>query len=169
VAETEAEAYAKYRALREHVSYEGTLTLVSGWTGIDFARYRPEEELNYVQTNAGQGTLEYLTSGDSSKKWTLRDMADWLGVGGGSFVGSPEQVADSLQEWMEETGLDGFNLTYALAHDSFKDIVELVVPELQRRGVYRRDYERATLRENLFNQTAYLPDTHPGAAFRNLA
>jgi long-chain alkane monooxygenase len=168
VAETEAEAKAKYQELRQHVSYEGTLTLASGWTGIDFGKYRPEDELNYVQTNAGQGTLEYLTSGDSSKKWTLRDMADWLGVGGGSIVGSPEQVADSLQEWMEETGLDGFNLTYALAHDSFRDIVELVVPELQRRGVYRREYERATLRENLFSHSPHLPDTHPGAAFRKL-
>jgi len=167
VAETEAKAKAKFANLREHVSYEGTLALVSGWTGVDFGKYQPDDELNYIQTNAGQGTLEFLTSGDPARKWTLREMVNWVGVGGGSMVGSPEQVADSLQEWVEETGLDGFNLSYAIAHDSFRDIVDLVVPELQRRGVYRKEYQAATLRENLFHRSAHLPITHPSAIFRN--
>jgi hypothetical protein len=149
------------------VSYEGTLALVSGWTGVDFGKYQPDDELSYVQTNAGQGTLEFLTSGDPARKWTLREMVNWVGVGGGSIVGSPGQVADSLQEWVEETGLDGFNLSYAIAHDSFRDIVDLVVPELQRRGVYRKEYQAATLRQNLFHRSAYLPIAHPGAIFRD--
>jgi alkanesulfonate monooxygenase SsuD/methylene tetrahydromethanopterin reductase-like flavin-dependent oxidoreductase (luciferase family) len=167
VAETEAKAKAKFANLRQHVSYEGTLALVSGWTGVDFGKYQPDDELNYIQTNAGQGTLEFLTSGDPARKWTLREMVNWVGVGGGSIVGSPEQVADSLQEWVEETGLDGFNLSYAIAHDSFRDIVDLVVPELQRRGVYRKEYQAATLRQNLFHRSAYLPIAHPGAIFRD--
>ncbi len=168
VAETEAKAKAKYAELREHVSYDGTLALVSGWTGIDFGKYQPDDELRDVGTNAGQGTLEFLTNADPTKRWTLREMADWIGVGGGAIVGSPEQVADSMQEWVEETGLDGFNLSFALAHDSFSDLVDLVVPELQRRGVYRENYGSGTLRENLFNQSGHLPETHPAAVFRHL-
>ena len=69
------------------------------------------------------------------------------------IVGSPSQVADELEEWVRDTGIDGFNLAYALTPESFSDFVEFVIPELQRRGVYKREYAPGTLREKLFGQT----------------
>ncbi len=73
-----------------------------------------------------------------------------------------------MQAWLEETGADGFNLGYALMHESFSDFVDLVVPELQRRGVYKQDYRPGTLREKLFPALgAKLPASHPAAAFRH--
>jgi hypothetical protein len=64
---------------------------------------------------------------------TVHELADWVGIGGFGplLVGGPSTVADLLQEWVEETDVDGFNLTYAVAHETFADIVEHLVPELQ--------------------------------------
>jgi hypothetical protein len=69
---------------------------------------------------------------------------------------------------LEEAGADGFNLGYALMHESFADFVDLVVPELQRPGVYKEEYRPGTLREKLFPTLgAKLPASHPAAAFRH--
>ena len=81
-------------------------------------------------------------------------------------VGSPQEIADELQSWVEETDVDGFNLAYALTHESFADFVDLVVPELQRRGVYKTDYAEGSLREKLHGGGARLADPHPGARYR---
>ena len=63
------------------------------------------------------------------------------------IVGSPQTVADALAGWMRETDIDGFNLTRLVAHESLRDFVDLVVPELQSRGIYKEDYAPGTLRE----------------------
>lgn len=82
-------------------------------------------------------------------------------------AGSPVQVADAIERWVAETGLDGFNLRQFLTPGTAEDFVEYVVPELQRRGLYRTRYEETTLRERLFGAgRARLPDTHPAARFR---
>ncbi len=82
-------------------------------------------------------------------------------------MGAPEQIADALIEWVEATDIDGFNLAYAVTPESFEDFVELVVPELQRRGIYKRDYRPGTLREKLFGAgRARLVPPHPAARFR---
>ena len=65
--------------------------------------------------------------------------------------------------------MDGFNLAYALTHETFIDVVELLVPELQKRGVYKTEYAPGTLREKLFGEGARLPEIHPGAGYRDLA
>ena len=85
------------------------------------------------------------------------------------FVGGPPTVADILQEWVEETDVDGFNLAYAVTPETFEDIVEHLVPELQRRGAYKRDYAPGTLREKLFGRGARLADDHLASHYRNLA
>jgi Coenzyme F420-dependent N5,N10-methylene tetrahydromethanopterin reductase and related flavin-dependent oxidoreductases len=82
------------------------------------------------------------------------------------LVGSAETVADELQSWVEETDVDGFNLAYALTHESFSDVVELLIPELQKRGVYKQDYAPGTLREKLFSAGPQLQHPHPGAGYR---
>jgi hypothetical protein len=106
---------------------------------------------------------------DPNRKWTVREVAEFAGIGGmgAVVVGSPSSVADQLQAWVDETDLDGFNLAYAVTPESFTDFVELVVPELQRRGVYKRDYQDGTLREKLYGRgRPRLPESHPAAAYR---
>jgi long-chain alkane monooxygenase len=84
------------------------------------------------------------------------------------FVGSAATVADILQEWVAATDVDGFNLAYAVAHETFEDVVRYLVPELQRRGVYPTGYAPGTLREKLFGGSARLPDEHPAAQYRDI-
>lgn len=84
------------------------------------------------------------------------------------FVGSAATVADILQQWVEATDVDGFNLAYAIAHETFEDVVTHLVPELQRRGVYPTAYKPGTLREKLFGADALLPSNHPAARFRDI-
>ena len=168
VAPTESEAQAKYDDYKQYVSYDGALALVSGWTGIDFGKYNPDDRVEYIENDAVQSATESLTTSDPDNIWTVREVANWVGIGGLGpvVVGSPSQVADALQGWAEETDVDGFNLAYAVTHETFRDFVDLVVPELQRRGVYKKEYRPGTLREKLFGQGARLSEEHPGAAYR---
>lgn len=118
-----------------------------------------------------QSSLEAYAAIDGGGLKTVRDLADWVGVGGFGplFVGSPSTVADLMQEWIEETDVDGFNLTYAVAHETFADVAGYLVPELQRRGVFKHDYAPGALREKLFGAGAGLGEDHPAALYRNLA
>ncbi|OLP52901.1 5,10-methylene tetrahydromethanopterin reductase [Rhizobium rhizosphaerae] len=169
--ETDAEAKRKFDEYRRYVSYEGALALISGWTGLDFGQFSPDEVLRHRQTNAVQSAVETFTTIDPGREWTVREMADWVGIGGFGpvFVGSPETVADLLQEWVEDTDVDGFNLAYAVTPETFEDAVNLLVPELQKRGVYKKDYRPGTLREKLFGRGDRLAAPHPGAGYRDLA
>jgi hypothetical protein len=121
-----------------------------------------------VETNAIISAVDALAEGDPDKKWTVEELAAWGGIGGmgPGFVGSPATVADILQQWVAETDVDGFNLAYAVTPETFEDIVNLLVPELQRRGAYPTGYAPGTLREKLFGGGATLPDDHPGARYR---
>ena len=149
VDETDDKARAKFEDYKRHVSYDGALVLMSGWSGIDFGQYAPADPVKKVETNAIVSVVEHLANGE--KEWTIDELARWGGIGGLGpvFVGSPATVADILQQWVAETDVDGFNLAYALAHETFEDVVKHLVPELQRRGIFRKDYEGRTLRENL--------------------
>ncbi|CAB3730087.1 Dimethyl-sulfide monooxygenase [Paraburkholderia sediminicola] len=165
---TSADAHAKHADYRRYTSDEGALALMSGWTGIDLSKYDLDEPLRYIESNAVQSAVEALSSADPTRVWTVREIAKWGGIGGlGPLsVGSPQEIADELQSWVEETDVDGFNLAYALTHESFADFVDLVVPELQRRGVYKTDYTNGTLREKLHGGGPRLAEPHPGAAYR---
>jgi FMN-dependent oxidoreductase (nitrilotriacetate monooxygenase family) len=164
VASTDAEAAAKLDEYRSCIDYEGALVLMSGWTGVDLSAYRPDQELRAMKTNANQSALESFTISDPSRRWTIREIAEFVGIGGRGpvMVGSPTTVADELQQWLKETEIDGFNLAYVVMPETFENIVDLLIPELQRRGVYKKDYRPGTLREKLFRQGPYLPETHPG-------
>ncbi|MDM8099538.1 MULTISPECIES: LLM class flavin-dependent oxidoreductase [Oceanobacillus] len=163
IGSTEEEALAKYEDLTDHVSYEGTASLLSGHTGIDFSKYNPDQYIEDIQTEAVQGNLDMYTK-DPNKKWTLREAVKNHGLGNGTvkFIGTPEQIADRMEEWAFEGDVDGFNIAQTYSPDTFREFVDLVVPELQKRGIYRTEYEGKTLRENMFgNGTPHLPDNHP--------
>lgn len=165
---TEAEARRKYDDFFEQVSYEGALALLSGWSGIDFGRYDPDRELEYVETNAVRTLMQMFVKTDARRRWTLRDLAKYVGIGGGGpvLVGTPEQLADALQDWID-VGVDGFNLAYAITPGTFEDFVDGVVPVLQQRGMMQHEYQDGTFREKLFGQgRARLTDPHPAAEAR---
>ncbi|MBV8226508.1 MAG: LLM class flavin-dependent oxidoreductase [Verrucomicrobia bacterium] len=165
VAPAEKEALAKLHEYRSHIDYEGALALMSGWTGVDLGKFGLDEELRPANTNANQSALESFTTGEPNRRWKIRDIAEFVGLGGRGpvVVGSPSQVADLLQQWVEETDVDGFNLAYAVMPETYEDIISLLIPELQRRGVYKKEYRPGSLREKLFGQGPYLPASHPAS------
>jgi len=86
-----------------------------------------------------------------------------------AIVGTASQVADELQAWVEETGVDGFNLSRTVVPESYEDFIDLVVPELQNRGLYKTSYEDGALRHKLFGEGDQLPERHAAASFRRRA
>ncbi|XXO69192.1 LLM class flavin-dependent oxidoreductase [Acinetobacter baumannii] len=168
--ETDAKALAKFKEYQSYGSYDGALTLLSGWSGVDFSQYQPTDKVEYIQTNAIQSLLDSYVNADPERVWTIEEIANWNSLGGNGpvLVGSAETVSDALQQWVEDTDVDGFNLAYILAHQTFADVVEFIVPELQKRGVYQTSYAQGTLREKLFGAGPYLPENHRGAKYRNL-
>ncbi|OLV82341.1 LLM class flavin-dependent oxidoreductase, partial [Acinetobacter baumannii] len=167
--ETDAKAQAKFKEYQSYGSYDGALTLLSGWSGVDFSQYQPTDKVEYIQTNAIQSLLDSYVNADPERVWTIEEIANWNSLGGNGpvLVGSAETVSDALQQWVEDTDVDGFNLAYILAHQTFADVVEFIVPELQKRGVYQTSYAQGTLREKLFGAGPYLPENHRGAKYRN--
>ncbi|MDC5296351.1 LLM class flavin-dependent oxidoreductase [Acinetobacter baumannii] len=168
--ETDAKAQAKFKEYQSYGSYDGALTLLSGWSGVDFSQYQPADKVEYIQTNAIQSLLDSYVNADPERVWTIEEIANWNSLGGNGpvLVGSAETVSDALQQWVEDTDIDGFNLAYILAHQTFADVVDFIVPELQKRGVYQTSYAQGTLREKLFGAGPYLPENHRGAKYRNL-
>ena len=151
VAETDAEAQRLLSEYLEYASPEGALALMSGWTGIDLAALGEDGLLEDQPSEAIRTTVEAFSSADPSRRWTVRELAEYAAIGGDGpvFAGSPTTVADQLEEWADETGIDGFNLAAAVVPETFDQIVDLLVPELQRRDRYKRAYTPGTLRHKL--------------------
>ncbi|WP_028934619.1 LLM class flavin-dependent oxidoreductase [Pseudonocardia spinosispora] len=167
-APTDEVAHARYESYRRLVAYAGAMARYSGWTGLDMSQFDPDVPFAHVRTNAGQTMVDLFSRMDPDKQWTPRDIAEFIGIGGTgpTLVGSPSTVADELIHWMTETGIDGFNLGHAVKYRDIADFVELVVPELQRRGVVWSEYEGPTLREKLYGPgTVRLRGDHPGSRF----
>jgi len=170
VGRTEREARDKLRDYQSYINPEAALAMFSGWTGIDFSKYDPDEPIRYLKLDAGiSSALEGFTIGDPNRVWTVGELARHNAIGGRGpvFVGDPQQVADELENWIDATDLDGFNLSYAVTPEAYIDFADLVVPELQRRHRYKTAYQPGTLREKIHPENqALLPARHPAAAFR---
>jgi len=166
--DNDAEAQAKLGDYRRYADLEGALTLLSGWTGVDFSRLDPDQIVQHVESEAGRTALENITRADPSRTWTVRQAAEHVTIGGIGpvFVGSPATVADQLEEWIDETDIDGFNLAFAVRPETFADVADLLVPELQRRGRYKTTYREGALREKLFGGSPRLQAPHVGASYR---
>jgi hypothetical protein len=110
-------------------------------------------------------------SNTTGAPWTPRRLGMQLALGGlhPCPVGSVQEVADVFEEWVNVADCDGFNIAYVTNPSSFEDVVELLVPELQRRGMYWDDYKvpRGTFRENLMGEgSAKLRADHYGSSFK---
>lgn len=165
--ETEAKARQKYEEYFEQCSYDGGMALLSGWSGVDFGQFEPDQPIEYIETNAFRTMLHSFTEGDPNRKWTMRDVARFVGIGGAGpvLVGTPESIADQFEDWID-AGVDGFNLAYTTTPGSFVEFVDGVVPILQKRGRMQKEYRSGTLREKLFGKGAKLQSPHPAALDR---
>ncbi len=163
VAPTDAEARLKLETCRRYASPEGALALFSGWAGVDVSAIQSDRQLDQFASNAIQGLLTFFKDVDPERRWTMADIGEFMSVGSimPKIVGSPQTVADELERWMDEGEVDGFNLVPVTQPGGFRDFVDLVVPELQRRGRMRPRYETTTLREHYFGPGhARLPGGH---------
>lgn len=170
-AETDEAAKAKHQDYARYTSLEAGLALFSAWTGVDWAQYDLDAPLEYIETNAGRSFLAALTGIDAERKWTVRDTAEYIGLGGmhPKIVGSAKTVVDELERIADESGIDGFNLAYVVSPGSFEDFIEHIIPELRARGrLQDRAATPVTLRERVLGQPR-LRDDHPGALFRDPA
>jgi alkanesulfonate monooxygenase len=167
VAPTDEEAQAKLADYRQYADPEGALTLMSGWTGVDFSKFDADQVVEHVDSEAGRTALENITRADPDRRWTVREVAEHVSIGGIGpiIVGSPATVADQLEGWIDETDLDGFNLAFVVRPETFVDVVAMLVPELQRRGRYKTTYRKGALREKLFGHPRLGPE-HPAASHR---
>lgn len=163
---TDAEATAKYDLFRSYLDAEGMLTLFSGWLGSDLSAYGPDDPLRIVSNDAVQSIAESLGQGD----WKIRDLLEKLALGHPPvLVGSPAKVADDIEQWIEETGADGLNLGHVVTPTSYEDFVDLIVPELQRRGVYKTEYTDGTMRNKFFGRGDRLAPSHHGTQYTSAA
>jgi len=166
---SEEKAKAKYEDFLQYASDEGALVFMSGWMGIDLSKYDLDEPVGNVPSNAIQSVVaNYAESAANGEEFTVRDMGRLGAIGGlGPFlIGSGEQIADQLQEWVDETDVDGFNLAYAITPGTFEDVVEHVIPVLRDRGVYPSEYAPGSLRQKLHGRGDRLPAEHHGSTFR---
>ncbi|MDO5513237.1 LLM class flavin-dependent oxidoreductase [Corynebacterium sp.] len=155
VGRTEEEAREKQRALNELLPVADALRGLEYFIQQDTSGWdldAPVPELPPLEEFTGpKGRYATILRIIESRQPTVRELLGYLAAGGGhaTFVGTPEQIADEMQRWVEEGGADGFNLMPPSLPAGIEDVVDLVVPVLQERGVFRRAYSGATLREHL--------------------
>jgi FMN-dependent oxidoreductase (nitrilotriacetate monooxygenase family) len=161
---TTKEAEEKYADYKQYASREAGLAHFSASTGIDYGAYDLDAPVAYGKSNA----IESATKVAEQRGWTRRSLLELFDLGGRypAIVGDASHVADTLQGWIDDTGVDGFNLSRTVVPESYEDLVDFLVPELQNRGVYKTAYAEGTLRHKLFGEGDRLPARHAGAQFR---
>lgn len=151
VGETVAEAQAKRVYLDSLVHYDSGIASLNGALGYDVSGFDPDGPLPEIPlTNAGHSSRERVIALAQRENLTIRQLAQRIGSYGGlAFVGTPQTIADEMEQWLIEEGSDGFNIMFPFLPEGLNDFVDKVVPELQQRGIFRKEYEGKTLRENL--------------------
>jgi alkanesulfonate monooxygenase len=151
VGETVEEARAKRAKLDSLVHYANAIGSLSIALGHDASKFDPDEPLPEIpESNASKSGRQRAIDLARRENLTVRQLAQRLGgYAGLAMVGTPVTIADEMEAWLDGGGCDGFTVMFPYLPMGLDDFVNLVVPELQRRGVFRREYEGATLRENL--------------------
>ncbi|ESY99215.1 hypothetical protein X737_39255 [Mesorhizobium sp. L48C026A00] len=151
VGESIEEARTKRAKLDSLVHYESGIASLSIALGHDASGFDPDQPLPDVpETNASKSGRERVIELARAENLTVRQLAQRLGgYSGLAYVGTPQIIADQMEEWLFSDGSDGFNVMFPYLPAGLDDFAEKVVPELQRRGLFRREYEGSTLRENL--------------------
>ncbi|MCF5222764.1 Xenobiotic compound monooxygenase, DszA family [Pseudomonas syringae pv. tagetis] len=154
VAETEALAKQKFESFQDLVEPQVGVALLGRMLGnFDLSGYPLDGPLPELPlTDSGQRSRQkLLTELADQENLTLAQLGRRIAGGRGhySLIGTPAQIADELQIWFEQGAADGFNVLVPHLPGGLEDVAQLLVPELQRRGLFRTEYEGTTLRENL--------------------
>jgi len=174
IGRTRQEARDRYEQLQALIHPDAGLHALSRMLSMDLSNVNIEGPLPDVDTTKlTQSRAVGIVETARKENMTVRDVYEKLVVNKGHrhLIGTPTEVADNLQEWFEAGGVDGFNVMPAQFPDGLNDFAELVIPELQRRGLFRTAYEGTTLRQHLGVPTpvwgAALPTNTPRAAVSN--
>jgi len=148
---TQEEAERKLKLLDSLVHPDSSLPNLSMRLGVDASAFDLDGPLpNLPPSNQSQSAQEALVKVARERNMTVRQLAEFVGgYGGLKFVGTPQRIADSMQEWLETDASDGFNVMFHTVPEGLDDVVDLLVPELTRRGVFRAAYTGTTLRDHL--------------------
>jgi alkanesulfonate monooxygenase SsuD/methylene tetrahydromethanopterin reductase-like flavin-dependent oxidoreductase (luciferase family) len=152
IGETESIAREKQAYINEMVDPEVALALVSTHIGVDLSKYPIDQPLQDIEIEQGaRGSFEVILQGTKARGLTLGEAARRFATSElcPQIVGTPKSVADQLQDYFEARACDGFILTPTVFPGTWEQFVRSVVPELQKRGVFRTDYTGRTLREHL--------------------
>lgn len=151
VGDTVEEARRKRALLDSLVHYDSAIASLSIALGTDASGFDPDGPLPEIpESNASQSGRERAINLARREGLTVRQLAQRLGgFAGLAFVGTPSTIADEMEEWLFTDACDGFNIMFPYLPEGLDDFVDKVVPELQRRRLFRREYEGKTLRENL--------------------
>jgi FMN-dependent oxidoreductase (nitrilotriacetate monooxygenase family) len=169
VADDNDEAAArKLKEYRSYASLEGQLARQSAILQVDLSRLGPDDPIELVETEGIRGALQMIARSAPDQR-TLRKFAESRALSGGgiTLTGSPQTVADKMEEWMNLSGVDGFNVSDPLPLVSYREFAEFITPELTKRGRMHNHDDAQTFRENLFGAgRRTLGQDHPAARFR---
>ena len=163
VAPSRAQAEERLEAYLSWIDADAARAYYAMMTGVDLAALDPDASFSTVQTEGGRTQVERYrdtTVREAAADFIRRGMRELI------LVGTPAEVAEEIAALVEETGLDGFNFTPFLSPGCYRDMANLVVPELQRIGLMRTQREGGTFRQRLFGAGDRLPPSHPGARHR---
>ena len=152
VGDTVEEAKAKRAQLDSLVHEESAIASLSITLGVDASKFDPDGPLpdDMPESNATKSGRDRAVLLAEREGLSVRQLAQRLGgYSGLAMVGTPESIADDMEEWLETRGSDGFTIMFPYLPQGLDDVVDRVIPEIQRRGLFRKEYEGETLRENL--------------------
>ena len=151
--ESQSEAEDKKAAYDKLSNDIDQLSLLSEALNFDFATKGMDEPFTEAEIESIQGmhAMRDRVMASGKKNPTVRDFMDITGRGllSNAWVGGPKEIADKMEEWFTAPVCDGFVIGPTHQPGSFEDFVKYIVPELQKRGIYRKDYSGATLRDHL--------------------
>ena len=151
VGDTPSEAKEKRAHLDSLVHYDSAIASLSIALGHDASDFDPDGPLPKIpESNSVKSSRERVVDLAEQENLTVRQLAQRLGgYSGLAFVGTPSSIASQMEEWLLTDACDGFNITFPYLPAGLDEFVDQVVPELQHRGIFRREYEGRTLRDNL--------------------
>ena len=152
VGRTDKDAFEKLAVLQSFVSGSNALAILSDRLGQDMSAYDLDGPVpDLALPDSYQSFARVMLAKARRENMTLRDLYNLTAAARGHWVlcGSAERIADTLQAWFDNRAADGFNVMPPYFHEGFEDFVQLVVPILQERGLFRADYAGTTLRDHL--------------------
>ncbi|GAA4784421.1 LLM class flavin-dependent oxidoreductase [Microbacterium gilvum] len=163
--ENDEAASARFSDFLSYSNKEGIFTLLGAWTGLDFSTSDDSRKIAFLERADQRGLVESLRRKQPGARLDVDELANvfafgtsWLSIGG------PEKLADAIEEYIEETGADGFNVASVVQPSTVAEFARHVVPELQRRGRVQTEYQPGTYRQKISGGDARVRADHPAAA-----